>query len=131
MTVLPEAGTRHEASAAGRLRAVLAKAAQVVGADRVTYPDEETTGTPATTLGPNVSLYRSRAVFGVVRPQTAEDVRRVVELFADGETPAALHAFSTGGNWGLGSREPARDGAVVLDLSGLDQIRDIDVARGW
>ncbi|MEU0032254.1 FAD-binding oxidoreductase [Streptomyces sp. NPDC006335] len=131
MTVLPEATARHEASAATDLRAVLGRAAQVVGADRVTYPDEETHGTPVTTLGPNVSLYRSRAVFGVVRPRTAEEVRRVVELFADGETSARLHTFSTGGNWGLGSREPAQDGAVVLDLSGLDQIRDIDVAQGW
>lgn len=131
MTVLPEAGTRQEGSAVDRLRDVLARAAQVVGADRVTYPDEETPGAPVTTLGPNAGLYRSRAVFGVVRPQTAEDVRRVVELFAAGETTAVLHAFSTGGNWGLGSREPAQDGAVVLDLSGLDQIRDIDVARGW
>lgn len=132
MTVLPEATTtRPPEPATDRLRAVLAKAAQVVGADRVTYP--------ATTLGPNVGLYRSRSVFGVVRPHTAEEVRRVVELFAAQETTeetaeetiAVLHAFSTGGNWGLGSREPAQDGAVVLDLSGLDQIRDVDVAGGW
>ncbi|MFC7994100.1 FAD-binding oxidoreductase [Streptomyces pilosus] len=123
MTVLPEAGTRREASASDRLRAVLARAAQVVGADRVTCP--------VTGLGPNVGLYRSRSVFGVVRPHTAEEVRRVVELFAAEETTAVLHAFSTGGNWGLGSREPAQDGAVVLDLSGLDQIRDVDVAGGW
>ncbi|MGC9542886.1 FAD-binding oxidoreductase [Streptomyces sp. UG1] len=131
MTVLPETTAGHEASAVADLRAVLGKAAQVVGADRVTHPDDETHGAPVTTLGPNVGLYRSRAVFGVVRPQTAEEVRRVVELFAIEETSARLHAFSTGGNWGLGSREPAQDGAVVLDLSGLDLIRDIDVAQGW
>ncbi|MEU6807608.1 FAD-binding oxidoreductase [Streptomyces sp. NPDC046831] len=131
MTVVPEATAGQVASAVAGLRAVLGKAAQVVGADRVTCPGEGTHGVPAALLGPNVGLYRSRAVFGVVRPQTAEEVRCVVELFAAGETCARLHAFSTGGNWGLGSREPAQDGAVVLDLSGLDQIRDIDVAQGW
>ncbi|GAA4800610.1 FAD-binding oxidoreductase [Streptomyces ziwulingensis] len=131
MTVLPESVTGPHASAGASLRAALAEAARVVGADRVTHPGEETAGPPVSPLGPNVSLYRSRAVHGVVRPQTAEEVRRVVALFADGTTGARLHTFSTGGNWGLGSREPAADGAVVLDLSGLDQIRDIDVAQGW
>ncbi|MER5431813.1 FAD-binding oxidoreductase [Streptomyces sp. NPDC002588] len=131
MTVLPEATAGHEVFGPDDLGAVLDKAAQVVGADRVIYPEEAADGGPSTPLGPNVSLYRSRTVFGVVRPQTAEEVRRVVGLFADGRTSARLHTFSTGGNWGLGSREPAQDGAVVLDLSGLDQIRDIDVAQGW
>jgi 4-cresol dehydrogenase (hydroxylating) flavoprotein subunit len=131
MTLLPDATTGPRLPAADGVRAVLDKAAQVVGADRVTYPAGETAGAPAAGLGPNAGLYRPRAVLGVIRPRTAEETRRVVELFAGGETSARLHTFSTGGNWGLGSREPARDGAVVLDLSGLDRIRDIDVARGW
>jgi 4-cresol dehydrogenase (hydroxylating) len=131
MTVLPESVTGPHGSTGAALRAVLADAARVVGADRVTHPGEEPDGAPVTPLGPNVSLYRSRTVHGVVRPQSADEVRRLVALFADGSTGARLHAFSTGGNWGLGSREPAADGAVVLDLSGLDQIRDIDVAQGW
>ncbi|MBH5134801.1 FAD-dependent oxidoreductase [Streptomyces sp. HB-N217] len=131
MTVLPESVTGPHGSTDAALRAVLADAARVVGADRVTHPGEEPDGAPVTPLGPNVSLYRSRTVHGVVRPQSADEVRRLVALFADGSTGARLHAFSTGGNWGLGSREPAADGAVVLDLSGLDQIRDIDVAQGW
>ncbi|MFK4149098.1 FAD-binding oxidoreductase [Streptomyces sp. NPDC004065] len=94
-------------------------------------PDEETTHAPVTTLGPNTGRFRSRSVFAVVRPRTAGEVRRVVELFADSDVTAPLHAYGTGANWGLGSREPARDGAVVLDLSGLDRVRDMDVARGW
>lgn len=49
-----------------------------------------------------------------------------------GRSPAApkgpgLHVFSTGRNWGLGSREPARDGAVSLDLSQLASVREFDL----
>ncbi|MET7451347.1 FAD-binding oxidoreductase [Streptomyces sp. NPDC005574] len=131
MTVVPEAAVGYGASAAAGLAAVWGKVAGVVGADRVTCPGAETSGVPMSPLGPNAGLFRSRAVPGVVRPRSAEETRRVVELFAGAGGPAGLHAFSTGCNWGLGSREPARDGAVVLDLSGLNQVRDIDVAQGW
>ncbi|MFI9778614.1 FAD-binding oxidoreductase [Streptomyces sp. NPDC051956] len=131
MTVLPTAETGLKVPAVAGLRSALDKAAQVVGPDRISYPQAGDGEAPATTLGPNVSLYRSRDVYGVIRPRTAEEVRRIVELFARPGTEGSLHAFSTGGNWGLGSREPARDGAVVLDLAGLDQIRDISVADGW
>ncbi|MFE0275571.1 FAD-binding oxidoreductase [Streptomyces sp. NPDC058992] len=122
MTVLRTEETEREAPSARHRRTGLEIAAEVVGADRVTPL--------AAGLGPNASRYRSRAVAGVVRPRTAEEVRRLVELFADDDLPP-LHAFSTGGNWGLGSREPARDGAVALDLAGLDRIRALDTAGGW
>lgn len=107
-----------------RLRALQA-AAQVVGADRVSVPDGPLT------LGPNISLYRSREVGGVVAPRTAEEARQVVEIFGRSKESGGLHAFSTGRNWGLGSREPALDDAVVLDLGGLDRVRDLDVGQGW
>ncbi|MHB9864521.1 FAD-binding oxidoreductase [Streptomyces sp. YIM S03343] len=131
MTMLPATGAPHRPAADVGLRKVLARVGQTVGADRVTLPDEKTTHVPVTTLGPNTGRYRSRSVFAVVRPRTADEVRGIVELFADSGVAAPLHTYSTGANWGLGSREPARDGAVVLDLSGLDRVRDIDVARGW
>ncbi|HWL95997.1 MAG TPA: FAD-binding protein, partial [Nocardioidaceae bacterium] len=100
---------------------VLARAAGVVGADRVSH----TTG-----LGPNVSRYRSRRVGGVVRPETVAQVRELVRLF--GSVPGAgLHAVSTGRNWGLGSREPTADDVVVLDLGDLAQVREVDLTGGW
>ncbi|MBQ0827175.1 FAD-binding oxidoreductase [Streptomyces tagetis] len=131
MTVLPAEATRPGTCADPDLAAVLDRVARIVGTDGVTLPAEETNGTEAGPLGPNAGTYRSRRLHAVVRPRTAEEVRRVVESFADGRTAARLHTHSTGGNWGLGSREPAQDGAVVLDLRGLDRVRDIDVAAGW
>jgi 4-cresol dehydrogenase (hydroxylating) flavoprotein subunit len=108
-------------------RAALELAARVVGADRVSRPEEGDTFT----LGPNTSLFRSRAVHGVIRPRTAEEVREVVRIYGSSREAGSLHAFSTGRNWGLGSREPARDGATVLDLRGLDRVRELDVSGGW
>lgn len=78
----------------------------------------------------NVGMYRARQLAGTIRPTTVEQTRRVVELFhASGR--GGLHALSTGRNWGLGSREPARDHAVTLDLGGLDRVRDLDLDGGW
>lgn len=101
------------------VRAALDAATALVGPERVT--DE---------LGNNTGLFRRRNVFGVVRPRSAKDVQRLTEIFG-GNGSAALHAFSTGRNWGLGSREPADENVVALDLSGLDEVRAIDVEAGW
>ncbi|MFF9315372.1 FAD-binding oxidoreductase [Streptomyces sp. NPDC014748] len=81
--------------------------------------------------GANVSMFSPRDVYGVVRPRTVEDVRAVVRAFAAAEGGPRLQALSTGRNWGLGSREPARDGVVTLELQGLDAVRDLDVEGGW
>ncbi|HEU5473527.1 MAG TPA: FAD-binding oxidoreductase [Actinophytocola sp.] len=110
----------------GTHRSVLDAAARVVGADRVISPDAA-----PLRLGPNVGRFRARNVLGVIRPRGADEVRQVIEIFATSPHSGALHPVSTGRNWGLGSREPATDNAVVLDLSGLDRIRGIDLTGGW
>jgi 4-cresol dehydrogenase (hydroxylating) flavoprotein subunit len=59
-----------------------------------------------------------------LRPPAVDDVREVVREAARNRTP--LWPVSTGRNWGYGSHLPARDGSVVLDLSRLDAIGDLD-----
>lgn len=78
----------------------------------------------------NVSRFRPRSVPATLQPGSVDEVRRVLAKFDDVEAPP-LHAFSTGFNWGLGSREPTENGTVQLDLSRLRRIRDIDLRRGW
>lgn len=110
-------------SGAHRHGAVWKTVADVVGTERVSLD-----------MGisrHNVGMYRSREVPAVVRPSTTEQVRRLVQIFDSTADAPPLHPVSTGRNWGLGSREPATDGAVILDLADLDQIRDIDVGSGW
>src|SRR5262249_34438265 len=119
------------ASGAGSIRVALLAAAKVVGAERVVMPSDN--GTELTALAPevNVGMYRAREMAGIIQPRTVEQVRRVVEIFGHSTEAGSLHPISTGRNWGLGSRQPAVDNAVLLDLGDLDRIRDIDITGGW
>ncbi|MGY4392766.1 FAD-binding oxidoreductase [Streptomyces sp. TE12347] len=89
---------------------------------------------------PETGRFRPRQLAGLLRPRTVEEVvghvraaARAAETSPDGggSAPVPLHPVSTGRNWGLGSALPVRDGAAVLDLSGLDRIREIDTLRGY
>lgn len=42
----------------------------------------------------------------------------------------ALHPYSTGNNWGYGSKNPPQDHSVLLDLSRLNKIIDFDPETG-
>lgn len=75
--------------------------------------------------GPTL-CHSSRRVLGRVRPRTAEEVAAVVR--DAGTRGWALHPISTGKNWGLGSFLPARDDAVLLDLSAMTAIGPLDRA---
>lgn len=63
----------------------------------------------------------------IVSPATAAEAARAVAIA--GETGMPIHPLSRGRNWGLGSRLPVGD-AAVLDLSRLDAILDIDMGNG-
>jgi 4-cresol dehydrogenase (hydroxylating) len=109
----------------------LRAATAVVGPARARHHvDEDGTALPLV-RGANVSMFRSRAVLGVLRPRTVAEARRVVQVFDRFPGACGLQAISTGHNWGLGSREPAHDDVVTLDLGDLTEIRALDVDRGW
>src|SRR5689334_18763747 len=54
-----------------------------------------------------------------LRPKTAAEIPRIVE--EANRHGIALYPFSTGKNWGMGSKLPVTDGCVVLDLSQLNR----------
>lgn len=62
-----------------------------------------------------------RHIGGVVLPETVDEVRTAVRAATRHRAP--LYPISRGGNWGLGSRLPVRDGAVILDLRRLAAVR--------
>lgn len=62
-------------------------------------------------------------------PASAEDVEAIVRLANEHRVP--LHPYSRGRNWGLGSRLPNRDGAVLLDLGRLNRILEINAEQAY
>ena len=60
----------------------------------------------------------------IVRPGNREEVRACVRVANEQRTP--IYPVSTGKNWGYGSRVPARDGCVLVELHRLDRITDYD-----
>jgi 4-cresol dehydrogenase (hydroxylating) len=77
--------------------------------------------------GENVSGLR-REIVAVVYPESTADVQAVVRIANEVRVP--LYPISTGRNWGLGSRLPVRDGAVVVDLSRMDRIHEVNETHG-
>jgi 4-cresol dehydrogenase (hydroxylating) len=66
-----------------------------------------------------------RRIPAAVRPASTREVQEVVRLANVTRVP--LYPVSCGRNWGFGSRVPPRDDTVVLDLSRLNRIREINV----
>ena len=62
------------------------------------------------------------------RPNSVDDVQAVVRVAAKLAVP--LHPISGGRNWGYGTRLAARDGCALVDLSGMNRVRDIDGEHG-
>lgn len=76
----------------------------------------------------NVGTFR-REVPLVVYPRTTDEVVALVGLANTHGVP--LSPISTGRNWGLGSRLPAADGCVVVDLGRMRKIRTVDGMFGY
>lgn len=69
-----------------------------------------------------------RAIPAALRPRSVDEIVAVVGIAHRHHVP--LYPISTGHNWGYGGANPATDGCVVLDLSKLDRIVDMDAELG-
>lgn len=67
-------------------------------------------------------------LLAILRPTSTEQVRRALAIATRHRVP--IHPTSRGFNWGMGSKAPPVDGAVLLELSSLNAIREIDDALG-
>ena len=70
----------------------------------------------------------SRGVPAAVLPRTEAEVSTVVAVARARKLP--LYPISTGHNWGYGSATPATDGCVIVDLSGMNRILQVDPLLG-
>ncbi|TQI81266.1 4-cresol dehydrogenase (hydroxylating) [Serratia fonticola] len=111
------------------LQQVLDLVEQLIGKEHVTC----NTSTLSLALEPqrNVSQFRSRVIYAVIRPHCVEQVQEITRLFNRFKTHVGLHIISSGRNWGLGSAQPATDGVVVMALGYLKAQRTINCASGW
>jgi len=76
----------------------------------------------------NVSGW-SRRLVAVVKPASTSEVQRLVRIANQHGLP--LFPLSSGKNWGLGSRLPVRDDQVVVDLSRMNAIREINAEHAY
>jgi FAD/FMN-containing dehydrogenase len=90
---------------------------------------------PAAVLtGTSLAHYREnclgleRNIPAALQPRSEADVAGIVRIANNCQVP--LYTISTGHNWGYGSALPVRDGCVILDLSRMDRILDMDVELG-
>ncbi|WP_158282517.1 FAD-binding oxidoreductase [Azospirillum sp. TSO5] len=95
---------------------------RIVGPEHVRTAEAERQGWGRRTFAPDVR------VSAVVSPGDADQTAACLAVATRHRLP--VHPVSRGANWGLGSRAPTRDGAVVLDLRRLDRISGFDGERG-
>lgn len=69
-----------------------------------------------------------RCIAAALRPTHAQSVQDIVRIAA--RHRIALHPVSTGRNWGYGGANPPSDDCVVLDLSLLNRIIEVDAELG-
>lgn len=69
-----------------------------------------------------------RTLAGALRIRAAATLPEVMRIAS--RYQVSVYPISTGNNWGYGSALPARDGCVLLDLSGLQMILNFDAELG-
>ena len=69
-----------------------------------------------------------REIPAALQPKSVQDIPLILSIAREHGIP--LYPISTGHNWGYGTSLPAIDGCVVLDLSSLDRILDMDPRLG-
>ncbi len=76
----------------------------------------------------DVAGYR-RDIPAVVLPGNRQQVETTINIARECRVP--LYPISRGCNWGLGSRLPARNGCVIVDLKRMSRIISIDEKFGY
>ena len=71
----------------------------------------------------------SREALAILKPKCRDQVVEIVRIARRHKTP--LYPISTGQNWGYGDACPVRDGQVILDLSRMNCIHEVDAELGY
>ncbi|MEZ4883628.1 MAG: FAD-binding oxidoreductase [Chitinophagales bacterium] len=71
----------------------------------------------------------TKKIRGIVFPTNTQQVQQIVELANQYKIP--LYPISTGKNWGLGSKLPVKDGALVVSLAKMNKIIEVNEQHGY
>jgi len=105
------------------LESALCEWAAVVGDDNVVT---DATALRAAETGTFASGHRIPAI---VRPASRSEVQECLRIANRYACP--VYPVSTGRNWGYGSRMPASDGCILLDLGRMNRILDFSEPLGY
>jgi 4-cresol dehydrogenase (hydroxylating) len=70
----------------------------------------------------------TRKFLAALKPKNVEEISAVVRIAAKYKIP--LYPVSMGKNWGYGASTPVADNCVIVDLSGMDKIVEMDEELG-
>ena len=71
----------------------------------------------------------SRQALAILKPASRDEVVEIVKIARRYKIP--LYPISTGQNWGYGDACPVHDGQVILDLSRMNCIHEVDAELGY
>ncbi len=94
---------------------------------RILPPDAVLTGASLARYRENC-LGLERDIPAALQPCSETEVAGIVRIANSCQVP--LYTISTGHNWGYGSALPVRDNCVILDLSRMNRILDMDAELG-
>ena len=75
------------------------------------------------------TLGAKRSIQGVVRPKNQDEVINLVNTANLTKTP--LYPISCGKNWGFGSKLPVTNGCIIVDLSKMNKILEVNTNFGY
>jgi 4-cresol dehydrogenase (hydroxylating) len=70
-----------------------------------------------------------RSIAAVVRPGSVEEIQQIVHIANVHQV--SLYPISTGRNWGYGAAQPVRDHNVVVDLSRMDRVLEVNTELAY
>ena len=108
-------------SSASEISTAVVEWTQVLGSDHVL------TGSAVDPYLVN-GLSLSRSVPAVLRPHTEEQICELVRIAA--RHKIRIYTFSTGHNWGYGAALPVEEDCVLVDLSRMNRIVEMDPELG-
>ncbi len=86
--------------------------------------DQIITGPELEKLLENTSHFEAPHVLGLVKPRSLADLEKILRWAR--ERNISLYTFSRGLNWGLGSRLPVSDHCLLVELSAMNNILEIN-----